>query len=358
MRYRILNIALCFVFLCGIIPFTSAVSAASDGVITITTETANTGSDVAITISIKDSPGIMAMTISITYDSSALTYQSYTRGDLKDSSPMIADHPGKNLIRFVDCENRDFVGDGVLLRLKFKVKEDAAAGFYPISIAYSAGDFCNWELKRIMPTIVPGGVEVAYNGKNCTHKYGKWQPIAEAKCTTTGLQEHVCTVCGNKEISDIPALGHDYEDFWTVDTAATESEAGSMSRHCKRCDAVTDIISFGLTDADDNSFENKEGGTVPPSDFTGPLPDSSPDQAQAPQPDYGTPQNQDSAQDITEKKAEDLVSEIKKSEKAGSPLGRLTYYLFFNNGGLLRGAIKAFKNPVFLLLAVPFLILF
>ena len=40
----------------------------------------------------------------------------------------------------------------------------------------------------------------------------------------------------------VSALGHDFADEWTVDIEPTTTAPGVKSRHCSRCDEVTDVI--------------------------------------------------------------------------------------------------------------------
>jgi hypothetical protein len=66
-----------------------------------------------------------------------------------------------------------------------------------------------------------------------------------ATCTTSGLTEGKhCSVCGEILVAQqtIAALGHDFADEWTVDVEPTAEREGQKSRHCSRCDEVTDII--------------------------------------------------------------------------------------------------------------------
>ena len=60
----------------------------------------------------------------------------------------IMDHPDKNMIRFVNCENRDRNDNGVMVSFQFKVKDNAAIGLHPITIDYKSGDFTNWNLEK------------------------------------------------------------------------------------------------------------------------------------------------------------------------------------------------------------------
>ncbi len=119
------------------------------------------------------------------------------------------------------------------------------------------------------------------------HSYGDWYQTQVPTCTVTGIDEHECSVCHNKETrttdanghtnaeavvenkvdstctvdgsydsvvycsactaevsreaKTIDKLGHDHETEWTVDLAPTCTEKGSMSHHCTRCDSKTDV---------------------------------------------------------------------------------------------------------------------
>jgi len=63
-----------------------------------------------------------------------------------------------------------------------------------------------------------------------------------ATCTESGMYIEKCTRCGKTfGAGTIPALGHDFALDFTVDVEPTETAPGSKSRHCLRCDAVTDV---------------------------------------------------------------------------------------------------------------------
>lgn len=239
----------------------------SQGHIIIDSVSALNGDSVILRINMENNPGIMAMTISITYDSSALKYERYYFGYLNDYT--VVDHPDKNLIRFVNCQKRDYSDNDTILSIQFKVKEDADFGFYPVSIDYKAGDFCNWNLDKLMPAITSGGVDVAYNGSNCSHKkYGDWEVVAKPACTEKGAKQRTCVKCGHIDIGEIPAAGHDFAEEWTVDRAATAEASGIMSRHCKNCEETTDVLTFSLSESDELQIDNSEGTVIKPSDTT------------------------------------------------------------------------------------------
>lgn len=245
----------------------TATERTSDGHIIIDTVTAVNGDSVMVKFKMEENPGIMAMTFSITYDSSALTYEKFYRGYLTDYT--IADHPEKNLIRFVNCQNGNNYTNAYFVALQFKVKEDADFGFYPIDIEYQSGDFCNWSLEKLMPEITSGGISIEYNGKNCSHKkYGDWETAAEPACLEGGIEQRFCVKCGHCDQRETKPVGHNYSEVWTVDKPATAESSGTMSRHCTRCDATTDLLTFTLPEAEENNFENSVLEEIKPSDFT------------------------------------------------------------------------------------------
>lgn len=65
-------------------------------------------------------------------------------------------------------------------------------------------------------------------------------------CTEVGTMLYTCS-CGYKYSGDIAALGHDYADKFTTDKAPTCTEVGSKSKHCSRCDSVTEIRQVSAT---------------------------------------------------------------------------------------------------------------
>ncbi|MGN1443717.1 MAG: RICIN domain-containing protein, partial [Acutalibacteraceae bacterium] len=90
--------------------------------------------------------------------------------------------------------------------------------------------------------------------RSTTHAYGSWKTTKAATCTTDGVRERTCSVCGEVESAVLIKLGHDYEETHTVDKAATCTEDGSKSRHCTRCDAKTDVTAIPATGHTDDEW--------------------------------------------------------------------------------------------------------
>lgn len=232
----------------------------------VDTVDANVGDSVIVKLKIRNNPGVMAMTISITYDSSALIFEKYYYG-LVFSDYTLKEHPDRNIIRLVICEKNDTYGDGAIIGIKFKIADDAEATLHKMTVEYSGGDFCNYNQERLMPEIKSGGVNVAYNGTNCKHRnYDDWEESMSPTCTDAGVDQRVCTICGHLDYRNSEPVGHSFSNNWTVDIPATKESLGMMSRHCIRCDASTDETNFSLEQSEEGNIENKFEGKVPQND--------------------------------------------------------------------------------------------
>ncbi len=274
MKKRIFSFLLCIsTVICLLVCAVPTVSAAviNKGKIEIATVEGITGDSVIVPIKMTENPGVMAVTVSITYDSSILKYEGFYYGNIF-SDYTVVEHPERNLIRLVICDRRNKLNDGKIISFKFKIAEDAKAELTKIDMKYSKGDFCNWNSDKIMPEITSGGVNVAFNGKNCAHKnYGDWTVITEPVCEEVGVRERICEKCGHTEFKEIAAIGHTYSDKWTVDKPATADKDGTMSRYCIRCDDFVDRVTFSLEQSNKDKINNEIWGEVTDPDIGGQL---------------------------------------------------------------------------------------
>ena len=247
-----------FVCLILVIVCSFTVAAADTPRISLSNVRALPGESVTINISISNNPGIMSMSFCITYDNEAFEYTGYSKGYL--SRYTIKDHSDKGQIAFVNDEASNKSNDGVMLSVKFRVKDNAAPGKHTITLANQNREkygtklhnsFSNSNLKYIVPSVMSGSITVGETCENAGHKYGDWTVVTPADCVSTGTKEHTCLRCDHTETADIP-ITHDFEAEWTVDKAATPTEDGTMSRHCKNCDAVTDEITFTYEEVEDS----------------------------------------------------------------------------------------------------------
>ncbi len=259
---KLLSLSLC-VIIC--LSFITTVSATTETPkITITSTDAMPGDSVTINIDITNNPGIMAMAFCITYDKDALVYKNYSKGYL--SSYTVKDHSDKGHVSFVNVENKNITSDGTIISILFEVKKESKPGKHVITLANSNREkhgtklhnsFSNSKQEFVLPFVTSGGVTVQETCENSGHKFDEWNIIREASCTISGLKEHTCLRCNTTQEEIIP-ITHDFEADWTVDKAATPEEDGLMSRHCTKCDAVTDEIKFKYEEIVEDDTPNDE----------------------------------------------------------------------------------------------------
>ena len=75
------------------------------------------------------------------------------------------------------------------------------------------------------------------------HDFDDWTTTTEPTCTAAGEEMHQCTRCKLIEVQAIKPTGHAESIEWTIDKEATCTEEGLRSGHCPDCDAdVTEVI--------------------------------------------------------------------------------------------------------------------
>lgn len=103
------------------------------------------------------------------------------------------------------------------------------------------------------------------------HDYNEeWTIDVEPKCEVEGEKSHHCNRCSErKDITPIPSLGHDFNTEWTIDKEAKCEAEGSKSHHCKRCDKKEDIVIIPATGHGETEIKNIKDSTCEEDGCTG-----------------------------------------------------------------------------------------
>lgn len=116
-----------------------SVAAAKEPTFVVSSQKANAGDTVNITVSVKDNPGIISMKLLINYDSSALQLVDAEKGKFdsivfgsKENVPFIA-----NWVEPLKPNNKT---NGIITTLTFKVLDTAPQGKSEISLSYDPDD--------------------------------------------------------------------------------------------------------------------------------------------------------------------------------------------------------------------------
>ena len=120
----------------------------------------------------------------------------------------------------------------------------------------------NADRKREAAKNASEALSTAENALNALdHSWDTGVITVDATCTEEGVKVYTCENCGDTVKEYLPALGHDYAEEWTVDKEPTFAEEGSESRHCTRCDEVTDVKAIPVltfTDVDESTPHTDE----------------------------------------------------------------------------------------------------
>ena len=212
--------------------------------------TVKPGDEITVIVSIENNPGFFAITLPIEYDKEKLEKVSFEgTGDLTWTIETQALGENKAM--------ENYTGNGEILILKFKVKEDALSGNAIVTIGKVKA--ATFDGNKVDFTVVPGGVTV---NVPCQHTDTKIINAKEATCCEKGYTgDTYCNECKTiiAKGSEIAKDADNHVGGTEVKGAkeATCAEKGyTGDTYCKGCGAVIAKGSEIAKDAD-----NHVGGT-------------------------------------------------------------------------------------------------
>lgn len=124
---------------------------------------AKSGEIVEVPIKITENPGIFAGQFQFIFDSNALEYVDYEKGDILDEYEVVPSDGEINCIitgnQMKDNQYVDSTKNGTVITFKFKVKSDAKKGDYTIKLGEKTM-LCNIDEKVVSPKIGEGKITV------------------------------------------------------------------------------------------------------------------------------------------------------------------------------------------------------
>ena len=292
-----------FAFLCSLVIICGAgilpASAAGSGSIAISSASAKQGDSVTLHVNMTKNPGLVTMTIKVTYDTNALELTKVTDSKRLVGSQLNTSYGSPYIIAWVDgAATANNTQTGEIASFTFKIKSNAKIGASNVKLefvdsydtSYAENSFTassgsvtvlckthsygsytkvndsqhkhictacgheetanhSWNSGTVtkQPTCKDTGTRTltctACNAsktetiaKTNNHSFGSWTTTKAPTCTAAGTQERSCSVCGKKETKSIVATGHSYGG-WQTTKEATCTAGGTETRICSKCGA-------------------------------------------------------------------------------------------------------------------------
>lgn len=214
----------------------------SAGSITVGTVTGKAGEIVTVNITTSNNPGIVAMRIQISYDSSRLKLINVADGEVMGSGHALfgKDYTANPFVMLWEdsLAAEDHKSNGILATLTFQIIENTLAGVSAITAVLDQASTFNVNLEDVEFSIINGSVTITSGSgetNSCTHSDSVWVVRHDPKCTSTGLKVKKCNTCGKiLDTALIPATGHAFSQ-WMIRIPATNAKAGVEYRTCKNC---------------------------------------------------------------------------------------------------------------------------
>ena len=198
MKRRILSFLLLLCMIVTLLPASLVFAAANSGTpkLVISTENAKAGETVTLSVSTENNPGVGVLTLELIYDNTKLEFAGFEDGAFKG---------WKVVTSAVWIGSDDSSYNGEILKLKFKVLDNAADGLAKVSLKCEEGDAYNFSEEEIPFEVVSGGVNVTP-----THTHSYTAAVTQPTCTAQGYTTYTCS-CGDSYVdSYTKALGHNY----------------------------------------------------------------------------------------------------------------------------------------------------
>lgn len=165
---RCISLLLALTLILSVLPmgmFTAtAQEIATDAVITVKNSYGKGGATVAVDVVIQNNPGILGMTLTLTYDESALTLTGVTNGDAMSALTFTAPKEfksGVNLPWDAESISEEDIKDGVIATLTFEISETAQLNSrVPVEVSYDAGAIVDNDLNSLSVLLSPGYIQV------------------------------------------------------------------------------------------------------------------------------------------------------------------------------------------------------
>lgn len=225
---RLFSILLVVALLCGTLVLPA--SAAGSGSLSMSTATGNRGDTVTLSVYLNSNPGLVTMTIRVSYDTSVLQMVGASNTGLLAGAQMNSSYGSPYTICWVDgVSTTNNTSTGTIATFTFKILDTAAFGSTAVYLQFV--DSYDTDYNANSFGAGSGSVTVV-----CNHNYGGWTKVDDNDHGKT------CSICGGVA-KESHAWGGD-----KVIKEATCKEGGQVEQTCSGCSAKRIVPTDPTTD--------------------------------------------------------------------------------------------------------------
>ena len=215
---KVISFLVILVVLCGVLAV--PVSAAGSGSLRMGTAEGNPGDTVTLHVDLNSNPGLVTMTIRVSYDTSVLQLINVSNPGLLVGAQLNTSYGSPYTISWVDgATAANNTKTGTIAAFTFKILDNAKLGDSMVSLQFIDSYDVNYQENSFFAA--SGKVSV-----QCKHSYGAWSDAGN------GQHSRICSSCSGKDTASHTWNGG------TITKQATCKEAGIKLYACTTCIAT------------------------------------------------------------------------------------------------------------------------
>ena len=244
--------------------------AAGNGSISISSASGKQGDTLTLNVNMNSNPGLVTMTIRVTYDTAVLQLTGVADSKLLVGAQLNTTYNSPYTIAWVDgSATTNNTKTGKIASFTFKIKDNAKVGTSNVTLQFVDSFDTNYNENSF--TATSGKITVncqshtygAYTNKDASnhtrtcsacgnvetkaHTWNSGTVTKSANCKETGTKTFTCTACNATKTETIAKTNNHTYGAWTQTKAPTCTAKGSESRTCSTCQHVEtrDIAATG-----------------------------------------------------------------------------------------------------------------
>lgn len=215
---RIFSLATVLLMLCGLLAVSTY--AAGNGSMSMSSSSGNRGDTVTLSVNLNSNPGLVTMSIRVSYDTSVLQLTNVSNPGLLVGAQLNTSYSSPYTISWVDgATTTNNTKTGTIATFTFKILDNAKIGDSTVTLQFV--DSYDTDYNENSFSASSGKVTVI-----CKHSYGNWTKVNDT------THKHTCTVCSIEETASHTWNGG------TVTKAATCKETGVKTYTCTGCNTT------------------------------------------------------------------------------------------------------------------------